>query len=38
MAVNCWVAPRETLGFAGVTDMEVSSAKVTVRVVFPEMV
>jgi hypothetical protein len=38
MAVNCWVAPGATVGFVGVTDMEVRPAEVTVRSVFPEMV
>jgi hypothetical protein len=38
MAVNCWVTPEGRLGLAGVTDMENSVAKVTGRLVFPEIV
>jgi hypothetical protein len=37
-AVNCWVTPAGMLGLAGVTDMEMRVAAVTVRVVFPEIV
>ena len=37
MAVNCWVLPPATLGFAGVTVMEVSAALETVSSVAPEM-
>ena len=36
VAVNCWVAPMATAGFAGVTAMETSAAVVTVRAVVPE--
>jgi len=36
-ALNCWVAPASMLGLAGVTDMEVRVAGVTVRVVLPEI-
>ena len=35
MAVNCWVLPAATDGFAGVTAIETSVAAVTVRVVEP---
>jgi len=36
-AANCWVFPAGTLGLAGVTDMEVRIAVVTLRAVFPEI-
>jgi hypothetical protein len=37
-AANCWVTPAGMLGFAGVTDMEIRVAEVTVRVALPEIV
>jgi hypothetical protein len=37
VAVNCCVSPLATLGVAGVTAMEASTAGVTVSVVFPVM-
>jgi len=37
VAINCWVTPTGTLGMAGVTAMEVKTAAVTVRTVFPEI-
>ena len=38
VAVNCLVTPAGTPALTGVTDMEVSTAGVTVRMAFPEMV
>ena len=35
MAINCWVAPTDILGLAGVIDMEDRVAEVTVSVVLP---
>ena len=35
MAVNCWVSPLGTLGFAGVTAIDWSTAAVTVITVEP---
>jgi hypothetical protein len=35
VAVNCWVPPFETVGFAGVTAIDTRVAGVTVRVVLP---
>jgi hypothetical protein len=35
VAVNCWVRPAATLGFAGVTAIETSAAWSTVSVVLP---
>ena len=40
VAVNCWVIPAGVLGMlglAGLSDMEVRVAKVTVMIVIPEM-
>ena len=37
VATNGGVSPAGMLGLAGVTDMEVRVAEVTVRVVFPEI-
>ena len=37
MAVNCWVLPAVTDGFAGVTAMEFRTAAVTVREVLPDI-
>jgi uncharacterized membrane protein len=37
-ALNGWVAPTRMVGLAGVTDMEMRVAEVTVRVVLPEIV
>ncbi len=38
LAVNCWVAATDILGFAGVTEMEDRVAVLTVRTVLPETV
>ena len=35
MAVNCWVSPLATLGFAGVTAIDWSTAALTVSTVEP---
>jgi len=37
VALNCWVAPTNMVGLAGITTMEDRVAKFTVRSVFPEI-